>query len=253
VTLDEVLRAVAERVPYLQASTAIDEGDWVRSDALIADRATLTRIVRAAMIGFGADDEGIGASLFAESYAFRVAGVVLAAYALDLPAPSMDPATIAITVHQPRPAAVAYLDAEVSRRNAPELAHDVIGGHLAPFVAALHDEFSVGERLLWGNVAAACAVAFRAVESTLITGAVNDRAQVRDRAQAFVDACQLWFDGLGRFTVVEHDARQGWYWDRTSCCLWFRTADGDLCDNCSLIDPAELHEQRTRELASPDE
>ncbi len=88
----------------------------------------------------------------------------------------------------------------------------------------MHDAFAVGERLLWGNVAAACAVAFRALEPS--------RAE-RARATEFMDACAPWFGDVGTFTD-ELAGRQGWFWDRTSCCLWFRTASGQLCDNCSL-------------------
>jgi hypothetical protein len=120
----------------------------------------------------------------------------------------------------------------------------LIERHLGPFVATVHDTFRVGERLLRGNVAASCAAAFRAVESS-----DADRARVRERADAFVAAAQPWFTGLGGFSIVEHAGRDGWYWDRTSCCLWFRTTNGGLCDNCSLVDPSELHEQRLRELA----
>ena len=40
--------------------------------------------------------------------------------------------------------------------------------------------------------------------------------------------------GLGGFHVLEHAGRQGWYWDRTNCCLWYRRGRGRLCDDCSL-------------------
>ncbi len=92
----------------------------------------------------------------------------------------------------------------------------------------MHSAFTVGERLLWGNVAAACAVAFRAVES-------EAGGAVRERATEFVDASEPWFEGVGRFTTeLAGHQDQGWYWDRTSCCLWFRTKNGQYCDNCSL-------------------
>jgi hypothetical protein len=248
-TLDEVLRAVADRVPYLQASVATNGDDWIRGDALVFDRATLSATVRATMAGFETDDEAVAASLFCEAYAFRVAGVVLAAYALDLPVPDIAPAATAVRVDKPRPSAVAYLGPEVRIRSARELASDVIGAHLAPFAESVHAGFRVGDRLLLGNIAAACAVAFRAVESSAVRGARADRTRVRERADGFFVACRPWFDGLGRFTVVEHDGREAWYWDRTSCCLWFRTANGHLCDNCSLVDDAELQRRRLQELA----
>ncbi len=126
-TRDEVLRTVARRVPYLLVSDVGDGDDWVSCAALVADPAAVVLETKA---GFGTDDDTVAASLFAEAYAFRVAGVALAAYALDLPVPDVTPEAVAVTVDKPRPAAVAYLTAELqaddrgptrrrSRRRAP--------------------------------------------------------------------------------------------------------------------------------------
>ncbi len=241
--LDEVLRVVAGRVPYLSASTAIDGRDWIGSDALLADPARLGAVIRAAGPGFGTDDDAVAASLFTEAYAFRLAGTALAAYALGLPVPDLAPDRIAIRIDQPRPSAVAYLGSDVRRLVAEGLAHALIDTHLRPFVASVHVQFVVGERNLWANVAAACAVAFRATESSGV-----ERKRVRERAGKFFDACGPAFAGIGAFTTVEHDGRIGWYWDRMSCCLWFRTTDSSFCDNCSLLDPSELRARRIVEL-----
>ena len=222
---DEVFRAVAERVPFLSVSAVGEGDDWIRGDELIADPAP---VVRDTMPGFETDDEAVAASLFTESYAFRVAGVALAAYALDLPVPDLAPEAVAVKIDKPRPTAVAYLTTDVHRTDAHQLANDLVGAHFQPLVAAVHNTFAVGERLLWGNVAAACAVAFRAVESS---GVDSDR--VREHATEFMDACFEWFVDAGNFTD-ELAGHQGWFWDRTSCCLWFRTKNGQYCDNCSV-------------------
>lgn len=243
-TLDEVLAAVAGHVSYLRASTATEGPDWQPCAPLVSDPDTLARVVANTKTGFATDDDAVAASLFTQAYAFRVAGVALAAHALDLPVPNVDPAVTAVRLDKPRPSAVAYLDPHVTASDAPALVAALVEGHFAPFVAHVHGAFRVGERLLWGNVAASCAAAFRAVESSGVP-----REPVRERAGAFVAAAQPWFVGLGDFTVVEHADRDGWYWDRGSCCLWFRTTNGGLCDNCSLIDASELHERRIRELA----
>jgi ferric iron reductase protein FhuF len=244
VTLHDVLATVAGRVSYLRASVVADGDDWLRCDRLLSDPAVLVDVVRATRDGFATDDDGVAASLFTQAYAFRVAGVALAAYALDLPVPDVAPAATSVRLDKPRPSAVAYLSPAVHDLDAAALADRLVDGHLGPFVAAVHDAFRVGDRLLWGDVAASCAAAFRAVESS---GA--DAAQVRDRAAAFLDASPGQLDGLGAFTLLQHAGQQGWYWDRTSCCLWFRTTTGQLCDNCSLIDAAELHRRRVDELS----
>jgi ferric iron reductase protein FhuF len=243
VNLATVAAAVADAVPYLQVSELAAGDDWLRCDRLIGDPATLTATVRRTMAGFETDDDSVAASLFTQAYSFRVAGVALAAHALGLPLPNVAPEVTAVRVEKPRPAAVAYFDPEVRERTTTALAAELLGAHMAPFVDAVHREFAVGERLLWGNVAGSCATAYRAVESST---APSDL--VRARASEFVAAADRWFAGVGAFTVVESAGRDGWFWDRTSCCLWFRTTSGQLCDNCSLIDAAELLERRVGEV-----
>jgi ferric iron reductase protein FhuF len=245
VTLAEVLAAVTARVSYLRGLTTTGDGDhWQRCDELVADRPTLERVVAGTKAGFGTDDAAVAASLFVQSYAFRVAGTALGAYALGLAVPRVAPAVTAVRLDKPRPTAVAYLDPEVEDIDAPDLAHALVDGHFSPFVAAVHAAYTVGERLLWGNVASSCAAVFRALESS---GA--DVVAVRARAEQFMDAAPV-FAGLGRFTIVRAGDHEGWFWDRSSCCLWFRTASGQLCDNCSLVDADELQARRERELAA---
>jgi ferric iron reductase protein FhuF len=254
VTPSEVLAAVADRVPYLRAVTTVAPedragagGDWWSCAELIGDRDALTGVVTRAMPGFGTEDPGVAASLFAQAYAFRVAGVVLAAHALGLPVPDVGPEATAVRLDRPRPTAVAFLGPSTRPVDAARLADAVVESHLAPFVASVHDAFAVGARLLWGNVAASCAVAFRAVEGAAAGPA--ERAAVRARADAFVAAVPR-FAGLGAFVRVDQGSAHGWYWDRTNCCLWYQTNRASFCDNCSLRDPNELRAERLRELAT---
>lgn len=243
-TLAEVLASVADQVSYLRATTSTGGADWRRCDELIANRATLVDVVEGTRAGFGADDVTVAASLFTQAYAFRVASVALGAYALGLAVPDVSPKVTAVRIDKPRPTAIAFLADDVHESDAALIAHELVGEHLAPFVDAVHDSFRVGQRLLLGNAAGSCAVVFRAIE-----GSGADRAAVRRRADAFMRECSQWFDGLGSFTVVEHAGQSGWFWNRTNCCLWYRTQADRLCDNCSLIPTPELSERRRRELA----
>jgi ferric iron reductase protein FhuF len=243
VTLDEVLAAVAGCVSYLRASTDNEGEHWIACDELL-DPHRLRRVVDATMQGFETEDPMVAASLFTQAYAFRVAGVVLAAYALDLPVPDAAPRATAVRLDGPRPRAVAYLQPGVRPRSPDDLAADLLGGHLAPFVDSMHSAYSVGARLLWGNVFASMATALRAVESS-----VEDRQTIRHRAELFIAAAAPWSEGLGTFTVVTAGSSDGWYWNRTSCCLWYLAGSKEqMCDNCSLIGATELVERRRREL-----
>jgi hypothetical protein len=230
-------------VPYLRASTATEGDDWCSCALLITDGPALAGVVERAMPGFETTEPAVAASLFTQAYAFRVAGVALAAYALGLPSPAVAPGVTAVRLDKPRPTQVAHLAPDVCMMSAGQLSEQLVSEHLQRFVTAVHARYRVGERLLWGNVASSCAAAFRAVE-----GATPDqRDQVRERAEAFVVATPA-FRGLGRFTVVRTGIREGWYWDRASCCLWFRTTEARYCDNCSLLRPEALAEERVREL-----
>lgn len=253
-TLSEVLVAVADRVPYLRAVTTIEAeeragagGDWWSCADLVGDREVLTGVVTRTMSGFGTEDPAVAASLFAQAYAFRVGAIALVAHALGLPVPAVAPEVTAVRLDKPRPTAVAFLDPSTRPLDAAGIAAAVVESHLVRFVAAVHGAFRVGERLLWGNVAASCAVAFRAVEGVAVDPA--EAAAVRDRAEAFVAAVPH-FAGLGAFVTVDHRAAHGWYWDRTNCCLWYRANRGSYCDNCSLRDPDEVRAERLRELAA---
>jgi ferric iron reductase protein FhuF len=244
-TLAGVLARVEEAVSYLRAATSApaDEG-WIGCADLLADPALLTQLVTDTGAGRHAPDAQVAASLFAQGYAFRVPGVALAAYALGLPVPSTRPEDTSIRIARHRPAALAITSEALMEPDVGPAAvvAAVIDDHLAPFVDAVHRVVTIGERLLWGNVATSCAVAFRAVE-----GETHDPA-VRQRAEAWYAAAGDRLAGLGGFSTLDHAGLQGWYWDRTNCCLWYRTADGRLCDDCSLEPAAARDARRRREL-----
>jgi iron complex transport system ATP-binding protein len=243
VTVADTLTAVAAVVPYLRASTTTDGDDWYSCEALVTDPAVLTDVITRAMPGLGTTDPAVAASLFTQAYAFRAAGVALAAYALGLPVPDVAPKSTAVRIDKPRPTQVAHLAPDAQTLTASELSDRLVSDHLAPFVAAVHASYTVGERLLLGNVASSCAAAFRAVEGA----ATEHRDVVRSRAESFMSVTDS-FDGLGAFTTVRAGDREGWYWDRTSCCLWFRTPAEQYCDNCSLIPTEALTGRRVSEL-----
>ena len=67
----------------------------------------------------------------------------------------------------------------------------------------------------------------------------DDAALVRARADAFTAAAAPWLDGLGEYVLLSGPARDGWFWARTNCCLWYQASGGSMCDDCSLLDPAE--------------
>ena len=187
----------------------------------------------------------MAASLFVQAYAFRVPSVALGAFALGLPTPCIAPGMTAIAIARHRPAQVAYLNSQLDEPDATTLAQ-AIADHLGQLLAAIRSVINVGERLLWGNVAASCATAFRAIEGASVE---KDRPSIRTRAEAFFQAADFGgFASAGRFETVEEGTKNGWYWTRTNCCLWYQTTSGSRCDDCSLFTPAELLAIRVAQL-----
>ena len=125
-----------------------------------------------------------------------------------------------------------------------DLAGQLLEGHLRPFIATVRESTRIGQRLLWGNVASAVASIFGALQAT---DACGDPA-VRQRASTFHAAAEPWLRGLGGWSELEVPGAFGWYWTRTSCCLWYQTDGGWYCEDCSLHDRAELEAARAAAL-----
>lgn len=245
-TLDSVIGTVNGKVSYLRAETSLDDGEgWLRCDVLGRGGLALVALIRETGAGRGTADAAVAASLFAQAYAFRIAAMPIAAHALGLPAPDVRPPVTAISIARHRPSSIALLSPSLHHLDPDDLARMILQDHLGPLHAAIRDEITVGERLLWGNAASSIARVFRAIESA---GGV-DAAHVRDRADGFFAAARPWLDGLGRFETVVTGDREGWFWTRTSCCLWYQASGGAMCDDCSLIDAGELAATRRAEVA----
>ncbi len=242
--LATTVATIQTRVSYLKCATeARAEDGWIRCADLISDPDRLRAEIDASARGRGTDDAQVAASLYAQSYAFRLPSIAVAAYALGLPAPTTSPAHTAIRINRHRPAEVAILDDSCSIVDAPSFVGTLFDEHLVPLVAAVRARTRVGERLLWGNVAASLATIFRAVD----VAPLGD-PMVRARAAEFERAAEPWLDGLGSYSTIETPDAVGWYWTRTNCCLWYQTTSGFYCDDCSLSDPSERAAKRLAEL-----
>jgi hypothetical protein len=242
--LTDTFAAVEGTVDYIRASTSAPADDgWMRCDGLVDDPRLLVDLVATTGRGRGTDEPQVAASLFVQGYAFRVPSVAVAAHALGLPRPSLALDATAFRIARHRPAGVAHLDPRPAPSGRAAVVDDVLG-HLDAVIRATRAHVTVGERLLWGNAAASLAVVFRAVEGALADH--DQRRAVRRSADAFF-AADPRLRGVGAFEVVGEPPDDGWFWARTNCCLWYRTADEQpergqsgnrMCDDCSLLDPA---------------
>jgi ferric iron reductase protein FhuF len=234
-----------ELVPYLRAVVGADrDGEWWSCADLMARPDRLVALATRTGAERGTDDAVVAVSLFAQAYAFRLAGTAFALWLVSDLSPTLEPASTSFTLARSRPASVAWHDTSAAVDPAgARLRHEIVG-HLAAFVAAVRGEVEIGERLLWGNTVTAMAVAARAVHGAFPAG---ERLPVRDRAQGWLDALPADARGLGTFVHLGAPEQHGWFWERTNCCLNDRIPGAPRCGDCSRTPP---HERRAAFLAS---
>jgi hypothetical protein len=273
-TLADALEHVAALVPYLTAtidppgSAGTDaptdptrplptDGEWVPCRTLIDDDAWLGRIIRSTGSGLGTEDPVVAASLFVQSYSYRILTLTVGCLTATGVVPDASASHMAVGLARHWPSLVAFLDPAVlsvgtgtgtgtdgaavlrTDRDAADIAlqfviDNAVEDHLRPLLGAVTTGIGVplGQRLLWGNVAASAAVAFRTMEGCL-------GPWVEDLGERFFALAPASLQGLGSYCVVENGDRHGWFWERTSCCLFDRLPDGVRCADCSLTPESE--------------
>ncbi len=225
---------VLDVVPYLRVTTgATDRDDWLASDRLVSDADHLRQVVVGTAEARGTDRVDIAMSLFVQGYAFRIASIAIGAWLLDEVVLDVGPQVTSIALGRNRPNAV-HLDAyrAVSGTDPLSDLHEVlIDGHLALLVEAAHQACRIGRPLLWSNVGAACASSFGAFMVPL----PDRRPTIRSGIESFMASARPELSGAGRVAPVG----PVWAWERSACCLFYKTASGTKCEDCSLVPPAE--------------
>jgi ferric iron reductase protein FhuF len=211
-----VTAALVERitaaVDYLRISIGPSApGEWLPCEPLVTDPDALGALVATTKEGRGTDRDDVAMSLFVQGYAFRIATTAIGGWLLGEEVLDVSPANTAIAVGRHRPNAVRLGEARIA--TAADIHEALVDGHLALLVDTAHRACRVGEALLWGNVSASCASSFGAFDAW-------------DRAPAFFAAARPEVRDAG------HLLPGGW--KRKSCCLWYQTESGFMCEDCSL-------------------
>lgn len=236
---------VGDRSAYVDGPSATTDGGWIRCSDIVGDPSSLESVIRATGQQLGTDDPVVAASLFVQNYSYRVLTLAIACATVSGVVPDSAAASMAVSLTAGRPSTVAYTNPTVlvisEKSIEPSVALKdpavVAAGfdfliargfdeHLKLLVAATRERIRIGERLLWGNIASSAAVAFRTMEGCL-------GSWVRDLGVQFFETCPTELQGLGSFFALEHAGRQGWYWERTNCCLYDRLPSNIRCGDCS--------------------
>ena len=270
--LDAALARVAGLVPHLTADTGPRppvpdggpdrpvpaDGDWTACSDLIDDPPWLGRVIRSTGRGIGTDDPVVAASIFVQGYSYRVLTLTVACLTASgvVPDASAPATVVALARHWPSRlrftgTRVTVLDSDpaTTPTDSPALTealrlvvHQCVELHLAPLVDSVRAGIGVaiGERLLWGNIAASAATAFRTMEGCL-------GPFVEPLGERFFALAPPTLQGLGSFLVIDTGRRRGWFWERTNCCLFDRLPGAVRCADCSRT-PSAVRRAAYREF-----
>lgn len=268
--LSATLAQVSARLAYLrwtldppspaEAGSEPRDGDWLACEELVAAPARLRQVILATGRQLGTGSEAVASSLFVLAYAYRVLVFAVAGLTLDGVVPPSGASSMAVGLSRGRPSLVGYrggrvVDLGVAPELLPErlaepalrraalavLLDEAVAGHLRLLVQATSAGLRVGRRLLWGNVAASAAVAFRTMEGLL-------GPWVRPLGESFFLEAPAELQGQGSFLLVEAGNRHGWFWERTSCCLNDRLPQKVRCGDCSTTPVDERRAAYRRSL-----
>jgi ferric iron reductase protein FhuF len=244
--LTALVSAGVETLPGARAEPGpgVVEGQWMIGQDLIDDPQWLGDVIRSTGPGIGTVDPAVAASLFVQGYSYRVLALTVACLVTSGVVPDGSAARVAIALSGPWPSQVTFPaptvlipdDADTDRVTpALRYIHDTaVDHHLRPLIDAVRSGLGarIGERMLWGNVAASAATAFRTMQGCLGTA-------VEPMGERFFALGAPPLQGQGSFRVVESRSRRGWFWERTNCCLIDRLPEGIRCADCSLTPPAQ--------------
>lgn len=240
----EALGRVLSTVGYLRVTVGeADRDPWLACTRLVSDADHLLEVVRSTASSRGTDRDHVAMSLFSQAYAFRIASLAIGAWLLDDAVLDLDPARMSVVLGRGRPNAVHLHELRSIPTDDPlGTLHEVlVDGHLAPFIANARAGCRIGEALLWANAGAACASAFGAFMAPL----PERRAEIRDRFGSFLAIARPELKASGRIVPLG----PVWSWDRSACCLWYKTESGSRCEDCSLWTAAERQARYDRMLA----
>lgn len=198
---------------------------WRPLTELLGDVGWLTGAVGRHATRLGTDDVTIAASIFQQGWAARLTSVLIGAEALGLPLPDLSASNLGCWFPEQGPARLAVVSPRPLDRD--EAWRRACAQHLRLLHEGLRRVADIGDRLLWGNVAAACAGSL----TELTRARVVDAGQLRDLDASLPADLGGWSRSeLGSWESTGAGPR----FRRTTCCLYERVPGGGRCGDCSL-------------------
>lgn len=236
--IDEVLArlaAVGDRFEVQRDLSGAD--DWLACERLHdADSPELAAVLEAERVASGQVSEHATALTVMAVYAGTVTSAAMLAWALEDVVLDMRAVNVAVRLSEHHgfegyglrePTLVAGAPVEL-------LVEQVVHQHLVPLVDALHARTRAGRRQLMGGAAHGCAAAF-----CLASRMGADVDLLEERYETFLAATDVGFEKLGRVIRLREGERQGLFYLRNTCCLYYTSAEQSTCSSCCLDTEAD--------------
>ncbi|MFD1934972.1 MULTISPECIES: (2Fe-2S)-binding protein [Nonomuraea] len=211
-------------------------GDWIDCSRLLDPGSPeLTRVLDAERHASGQVSDHATALTVIAVYAGRVTTAALLAWALRGVLIDVRPSNTAIRLSEHHGFEAVGLRKPYAVEGSVEtLVSWVLEEHLLPLARALRVRTRAGLRQLHGGIAHGCAMAF--CGASLRGGDVDELEAAYHR---FVAAAGNGLDRLGRVVRLREGAREGLFYLRNTCCLYYTSAEKVLCASCCLDSEAD--------------
>lgn len=237
------LAGIADRFALQRNLAGAD--DWIACDRLQdPESPQLAAVLEAERKASGQASNHATALTVMAIYAGTVTSAAMLAWALEDVVIDMRAVNVAVRLSDDHGFAAYGLRTPSVTPGAPVelLVEQVLHQHLLPLAEAMHKRTRAGMRQLLGGVAHGCAAAF-----CLPSLMGHDVDLLERRFETFLKATDMGLEDLGRVIRLRGGDREGLFYLRNTCCLYYTSAIASICSNCCL-DPAEERIANYREV-----
>ncbi|WP_214324448.1 (2Fe-2S)-binding protein [Nonomuraea sediminis] len=205
--------------------------DWIGCDRLLDPHsAELGRVLEAERVASGQKSDHATALTVMAVYAGTVTAAALLAWALDRAVVDMRPENVAIRLSPHHGFEAVALRRPYTRGvGLQTLVSWVLDEHLLPLAEAMRVRTRAGQRQLRGGVAHGCAAAF------CIASRRGGDVDLLEQAYAeFLGASSGGLEKLGEVIRLREGDREGLFYLRNTCCLYYTSDEAVKCSSCCL-------------------
>jgi ferric iron reductase protein FhuF len=228
------LADIADRFALQRDLSGAD--DWIACERLHDPGSQeLAAVLEAERVASGQVSDHATALTVMAVYAGTVTSAAMLAWALEGAVIDMRATNVAIRLSDHHGfEAYGLRQARIVENGSVELLVDqVVHQHLVPLVEAMQTRTRAGHRQLMGGAAHGCAAAF-----CLASRMGQDVDLLEERYNTFLAATDLGFENLGEVVRLSEGGREGLFYLRNTCCLYYTSAEESKCSSCCL-DPVE--------------